>query len=207
MKTNQALLPDDLYDLIRQRRSIRRFDQRPVPSDCVNRLLEAALWAPSAHNRQPWRFVLVNSEANRLLLVDRMSEKLAADLRADGAKLDLIAADIRRSRNRLLSAPVLLVICLTMADMDSYPDPIRQSHEHTMAAQSVAMAAQNILLAAHAEGLGACWVCAPLFCQEIVQFALELPADYEPQGIIIMGFPAENRAKTRQPIETRLIVR
>src|ERR1700704_3659263 len=61
--------------------------------------------------------------------------------------------------------------------MAPYPDPRRAQAEYLMAVQSVAMAVQNLLLAAHAEGLGACWMCAPLFCGEAVRAALALPAD------------------------------
>jgi nitroreductase len=76
-----------------------------------------------------------------------------------------------------------------------------------MAIQSVAMAAQNLLLMAHVEGLGACWLCAPLFCQETVREALGLPDDYEPQGLIALGYPDETRDKTRKPLTTRVVFR
>jgi nitroreductase len=73
-----------------------------------------------------------------------------------------------------------------------------------MATQSLALAGQNLLLAAHAEGLGACWLCAPLFCPHIVRDTLGLPADWEPQAFISLGWPAESPAKTRESLETRV---
>jgi hypothetical protein len=60
-----------------------------------------------------------------------------------------------------------------------------------MAVQSTAMAVQNLLLAAHAEGLGACWMCAPLFCPEVVRSVLAFPAYWQPQGLITLGWPAD----------------
>lgn len=87
-----------------------------------------------------------------------------------------------------------------MADMDSYPDQRRQQHEWLMAAQSVAMAGQNLLLAAHALGLGGCWLCAPLFCPEVVRQTLALPADWQPQGLVTLGYPAGVPTKTRRPL-------
>ena len=60
-----------------------------------------------------------------------------------------------------------------------------------MAIQSVALAAQNLLLTAHAAGLGACWRCAPLFCPDTVRETLSLPSDWEPQALITIGYPAE----------------
>jgi nitroreductase len=78
---------------------------------------------------------------------------------------------------------------MTMADMDRYADAHRANAERQMAVQGTAMAMQNLLLAAHACGLGASIMCAPLFCPGTVQACLELPPDWEPQGLIILGWP------------------
>jgi nitroreductase len=94
-----------------------------------------------------------------------------------------------------------------MADMDSYSDEKRQHSENVMAIQSAAMAGQNLLLAAHARGLGACWMCAPLFCPALARTTLDLPPDWEPQGLITIGYPAETRQQTRQPLSSRLVYR
>jgi len=69
------------------------------------------------------------------------------------------------------------------------------------------MAGQNLLLAAHVLGLGACWLCAPLFCPDVVRDTLALPPDWQPQGLITAGYPAETREKTRAPLETRVVFR
>jgi len=198
---------DELLQLIRQRRSIRRFEPLQVDPDLVQQMLEAAHWAPSAHNRQPWRLVVITDLAMKRSLASSMADRLASDLRADGLAESLIAKDTGRSRQRLTDAPVLILVCLTMADMDSYTDDRRQELERMMAVQSVAMAAQNLLLMAHALGLGACWLCAPLFCPDVPVSTLRLPEAFEPQGIIIVGHPAETREKTREPLESRVIFR
>jgi coenzyme F420-0:L-glutamate ligase / coenzyme F420-1:gamma-L-glutamate ligase len=85
---------------------------------------------------------------------------------------------------------VLIVVCLTLADMDVYPDEPRRRAEYLMAVQGTAMAVQNLLLAAHAAGLGACWMCAPLFCADTVAAACNLPADWQPQAIVTLGHAA-----------------
>ena len=191
-----------LLDSIRSRRSIRRYRPDPIPREWVRALLEAARWAPSAHNRQPWRFAVVEDPRLKARLARAMGERLAADLRQDGVPEERIAEDVARSYERIVSAPLAIVVCLSMLEMDRYPDERRQAAERTMAIQSVAMAGQNMLLMAHALGLGACWICAPLFCPEAVQEALGLPSDWEPQGMILVGFPAGlPRGKPRRPIE------
>ena len=94
---------------------------------------------------------------------------------------------------------MIVIVFLSMSDMDSYVDVRRHEAEHMMAAQSVAMAAQNLWLLAHAEGLGACWLCAPLFVPGLVRGLLGLPADWEAQGLMTLGWPAEIRSKERRP--------
>lgn len=186
------------------RRSIRRYLPTPVPTEWIETLLTAAIWAPSAHNRQPWRFVVMTETAVKIRLATAMGEKLRADLLADNQPETFIAKEVGRSYDRLTNAPVLILLCLSMVDMDSYPDPVRQQNERLMAVQSCAMAGQNLLLAAHALGLGACWLCAPLFCPEVVQQTLALPLDWEGQSLITVGFPAEEKQKERWALNGRV---
>ncbi len=194
------MLAHGLLEHIRARRSIRRYQPTPVPRALVDALLEAARWAPSAHNRQPWRFAVIEAATTRHTLATAMGARLRADLERDGVSREAIEADVVRSYARLTNAPVLIAVCLTMCDMDVYPDERRQRAEWMMAAQSVAMAAQNMLLAAHALGLGACWVCAPLFVPELVRDVLCLPVDWQPQAQITVGYPAETKTKARRPL-------
>lgn len=193
------------WELIRGRRSIRRYEDRDVPAHLIWRVLTAAHWAPSAHNRQPWRFAVVPRGPRRERLAKELASRWVADLLRDGVPPEEAHARGARSIERLCRAPVLIVVALSMRDMDTYPDPRRQAAEHTMAVQSVAMAGQNLLLAAHHYGLGACWLCAPLFAPDVVRRVLELPQDWEPQGFVTIGYPAETRHKARAPLEERVI--
>jgi F420 biosynthesis protein FbiB-like protein len=190
---------------MRSRRSIRRYRERPVPRDVLWRLLEAARWAPSAHNRQPWRFAVITDPAQRVSLAQAMGESFRRDLEADKRPSDEANRQVARSVERITRAPAVIVLCLSMAEMDRYPDPRRQQAEWVMAVQSAALAAQNLLLMAHSEGLGACWMCAPLFCPDVVRAALALPEDWEAQALLTVGYPAEERTKDREPLETRTL--
>jgi nitroreductase len=73
--------------------------------------------------------------------------------------------------------------------MDSYPDEKRKRAEYMMAVQSSAAGGLQLLLAAHAEGLGGVWTCWPLFAQETIQETLKLPMTWEPQGMFFVGYP------------------
>jgi F420 biosynthesis protein FbiB-like protein len=196
-----------LAELIRTRRSIRRYTSTPIDRAVLEELLTAASWAPSAHNRQPWRFCAVTSGDAKQRLAAAMGERWRADLTADGADPVEITRRVAISYERIMSAAALVVACLSMADMDAYPDPARQTAEWTMATQSVALACQNLLLAAHAHGLGACWMCAPLFAPDLVRATLELPAEWTPQALITLGAPAETKTKERAPLSTRVVWR
>ncbi len=192
---------NEMLEVIRSRRSIRRYENRPVPRETIDELLEAARWAPSAHNRQPWRFAVIQAAETKHALAAAMGARLRADLEQDGTPREVIEADTARSYARMTNAPVVIVVCVTMRDMDTYPDARRNKAEYLMATQSVAMAVQNLLLAAHARGLGACWMCAPLFVPDTVREVLHLDADWEPQAMITLGYPAEAKTKTRVSLE------
>jgi coenzyme F420-0:L-glutamate ligase/coenzyme F420-1:gamma-L-glutamate ligase len=198
---------ETVIDLMMRRRSLRRYRPDPVPRLLIEQVLTAAVWAPSAHNRQPWRFMVIETQAQKEMLARAMGARLRYDLEADRAAPDSIEKDVARSYERMTSAPVLIVICLSMADMDHYPDARRAQAEYVMAVQSTAMAGANLLLAAHDLGLGACWMCAPLFCPDVVHAALELPEDWQPQGLVTLGYPAEEREKTRHPLGERVLWR
>ncbi|MGQ0600852.1 MAG: nitroreductase family protein [Anaerolineales bacterium] len=195
-----------VLELAHTRRSIRRYTEQPVSLELVEHVLEVARWAPSAHNRQPWRFVVLTEAQAKMTLAEAMAARLRADRLADGDRIEAVDADAARSQTRISAAPVVLVLCLTLAEMDRYPDERRARAEYLMAVQSVAMAAQNLLLAAHEAGLGACWMCAPLFCPDVVRAALDLPDDWEPQALITLGYPAsEGKPASRKALNDIVI--
>lgn len=188
-------------DLIRERRSIRRYRPEPLPRGLIERLIDGARHAPSAHNRQPWRFAILDKLEDKERLATTMGARLRADRAADNDAPEAIERDVATSHSRLVAAPAVVVACATLADMDTYPDARRAEAERLMAVQSTAMAVQNLLLLAHTEGLGACWMCAPLFCPDTVIAALDLPADWEPQALVTIGYPATpGRRRERRPL-------
>ncbi|MEK7412443.1 MAG: nitroreductase family protein [Planctomycetota bacterium] len=183
------------------RRSIRRYQPDPLGETQIERLLTAACWAPSAHNRQPWRFAVLRTSAAKERLAVAMGQRLAYDRRSDGDQAHVIAEDVNRSHARITGASVIIVVCTTLTEMDRYPDEVRRAAEYTMAVQSTAMAVQNLLLAAAADGLGACWMCAPLFCPDTVSSALALPSDWAPQALVTLGVPAgAGKPAVRKPL-------
>lgn len=158
--------------------------------EVLERILKAAMQAPSAHNRQPWRFAVLIGPNSKERLAQMMGEDFECDLLADGVPPDDVWKQVDRSRRRITQAPVVVLLSLDETVGDSYPDPERQSNELLMMVQGVAMAGENLLLAAHALGLGGVWMCAPLFAQDTVREALDIPDSWQPQGLILLGYPA-----------------
>lgn len=135
-----------------------------------------------------------------------MTEDFEQDLLRDGVAPEKIRAQVNRSKDRLTSAPVVLLLCLDMSEMDSYPDVKRREAERTMAMQSVAAAGLQLLLASHAEGLGGVWVCSPLFTQETIRKTLDLPERWEPQGMFYVGYP-DSLPKNKEMKEMQSLVK
>jgi len=181
----------DLHYFLRTRRSIRRFKPDSVSDSVIESILTTATFAPSAHNRQPWRFAVVTDLSVKIKLADAMAVEFKRDLEKDKLPQTEIQKRTTRSRERIITAPVVIILSVDMSDMDVYPDEKRNNAEYLMAAQSVANAGMQMLLAAHAEGLGGVWVCSPLFVQETIHNILELPKTWEPQAMLFIGYPQD----------------
>ncbi len=194
--------------LVRERRTVRAYRDEPIDLAALERAIEDACWAPSPHHAQPWRFALVSSDAARRSLAEAMGDKWGEDLAGDELSPRLIAGQIKGSRVRLSRARALIVVCSSQRDMDQYPDARRRQAERDMAVQGVGAAIQNLLLSVHLQGLGACWMCAPLFCPDVVQRALGLPDDWEPQALITVGQAVEQPpVPARRPLDESMLIR
>lgn len=159
----------DFLELARTRRSIRRYRPDSVPEELLLRVLEAARWAPSAVNGQPWHFIVLTDPDSRRRLADR-----ARWLGIVGWR-------------HVATAPVVVVIV---------GDP-RGSRWYVT---DCSLAGANLMLAAHASGLGTCWVGG--FEQAPVRDALGVPPDREIIGIITLGYPDEEpQPPPRLPLE------
>lgn len=196
----------DLEALIRGRRSVRRFRPDPIPRATVEQILEAGRWAPSPHGTQPWRFAVLTKPAVKARLADAMGDAWLHNLAMDGQPEHIIAKRLAGSRRRLMEAPVLILLCLYLEDLDRYPDPERQAAETTMAIQSLGCAAQNMLLMAYRLGLDGGWMCAPLFCPDVARAALDLPETLTPHALLTIGHAAADpKRRERRPLSALVV--
>lgn len=186
---------------------MRKYQDRAVTREQLEQILEAARWAPSPHGRQPWRFVVLTRDDLKQLLADHMAATWRSNLEMDGQTEEIVSIRLEKSRQRIQQAPALIIPCLYLADMDHYPDPQRQADETIMSIQSLGAAVQNMLLMAYDLGLDGGWMCAPLFCPEVVCETLELDKALVPHALITVGYAAADpKRRERLPLHD-LIVR
>lgn len=191
----------NFMEIIRGRRSVRAFRPEPLSRAQLELLLEAAGWAPSPHGRQPWRFVVLTTPEPKARLAAAMGAAWRHQLALDGQDEASITRRFARSHERITSAPVVIVPCLYLEELDRYPDAERQAAETTMAIQSLGCAIQNMLLSAYAQGFAGGWMCAPLFCQAAVRSALSLDATLQPHALIPLGYAARDpQRRPRKPL-------
>jgi nitroreductase len=163
----------DVFEAIRGRRSIRAFESREVPEELVERLIEAARWAPSAGNIQPWEFIIVRKQ--------EIKRKLA---------------EAALWQSFIEEAPVVIVVC---ADEVRSTQGYGMRGKTLYCIQDTAAAIQNIHLAAYSMGLGTCWVGA--FREDEARKVLKTPAGIRPVAIIPVGYPAETPSpRSRRPL-------
>ena len=197
---------DTLDAVLAGRRSIRTYENRPVPPDLLERVLAAAAQAPSPHHSFPWRLAVLTGAAAKQRLADAMGERWRTDLLGDGLGEAEIEVEVAKSHRRLTASPVVLVGSVYPEQLDEYPDPERQAAETIMAAHSLGAALQNVMLAAHANGLASCWMCAPVFCSDVVRAALELPEYLIPHAIVTIGHPARPPRLRERPSLDQVVV-
>ena len=184
---------------------MRKLRPNPVPHDLITQVLDAARWAPSPHGRMPWRFAVLTQPAPKQRLANAMAGTWQ-QLELDQQPADVIATRLQKSQERMLTAPVLIIPCLFLGDLDVYPDADRQAAEHTMATQSLGAAIQNMLLKAYELGLDAGWMCAPLFCPDVVVAALDLEPALIPHALIPLGYAAADpKRRERLPLDALVV--
>jgi len=146
----------DAVELIKTRRSIRKFKPVKVSREVVSVILDLARWAPSAHNAQPWRIIVIDDDAVKERLATAMGRAWLSGMFKDGVPRSKAEEIVKvESWQRITESPVVLIACLSMEDMHKYSDRRRQKAEYLMGVKSVAAYIQNLLLLAHYYGLGA----------------------------------------------------
>ena len=163
----------EVFETIKTRRSVRAFLSDDIPDKVIASLLEAAIWAPTAGNAQPWYVYVLRDEY--------LKKKLA---------------EAALSQTFIAQAPVVIIAC---ADLERAQASYGKRGVDLYCLQDTAAAIQNMLLVAHALGLGTCWVGA--FDERAASDLLDLPRHHRPIAVVSVGRPgAPTRNPGRRPI-------
>lgn len=165
-KMNEAIAGNEAYRNILERTSVRRFASEPVSAELQQALIRAGMSAPSGVNRQPWEFILID-DADVLRAL------------ADALPYAKMAAD----------APMAIVVC-------GNESRFLEGDDATLWVQDLSAASENILLAAHALGLGGVWTCLYPHADRMASAAriLRLPEGIIPFNLIPVGRPRAHHA-------------
>lgn len=185
----------EFYEVVFKRRSIRKFREEKVSEEVLNRILEAARWAPSAGNTQPWHFIIITKPKIKQKIAEictKYSRKhwkefpteIACYLAARGGSWD---------KSAMAKIPVLIAVC--------YENPKGMRHELILG--SVWAAIENMLLAATAEGLGSCiYTYYNVEEENEIKRILHVPKEYGIAAIIQLGYAAiQPSPSTRKPLK------
>jgi coenzyme F420-0:L-glutamate ligase/coenzyme F420-1:gamma-L-glutamate ligase len=176
--------------ILKNRRSYKLpFDAKKVNKKLIEDCIEVARWAPSAHNGQFWRYIIIEKGKMREKLINRMNLKLREDLEKDGKSDQFIKKKVEKTRLKFIEAPFLVLLCLDSKDLEYYQDPERSHNEYIMGIQSISCSAIYFLLALDSKKFASCWYCAPLFAKEIIKSDLNLPTSYIPMAFFTVGYP------------------
>ena len=176
---------DCLLEVIRRRRTARGYLSVPIPRDAVRTILEAARWAPSAANRQPWEFIVVDDGAMK----QQLKTLFVADGAAHGAKYKAVTA----KQAELLEAPVLIAVCGDPATKERFINAadIPEANREELFLMSMGAAIQNMLLAAASLGIASTWL-VRLSRVEGVRALLHVPPSLRLVSFVVLGHGTES---------------
>jgi len=187
----------DVWETMRTARAIRRFTDRPVDSELLIRCLEAATWAPSGGNQQPWHFVVITAEPGRQAMAVGAGRALAAIQRVYGIDRPAADDDSPKARNaRALfavhdgAADVPAAVLFCVKDQPLTPE--------LLLGASVFPAMQNFLLAARASGLGCCVTGWHVDAADELRTALEIPPEWHLASLVVVGWPDGHHGPVRR---------
>ena len=203
----------DMMAFLATRRSRRSFTPRALPRDLLERLLETAITAPSSSNRQPWRFAVVTAAARRAAIVDavRRRTEVLKDIIRRGHHGDDFG-----NYGDFFFEPLETAAAIVIPQHRDYPDLMAQlvasgggdaSAYTTPAAMpaevcSTSAAVMALLLQAHAEGLGACWMAGPTVARADIEGLLDIRPPWHMLGAIALGWPeGDPPAPGRKPLD------
>jgi coenzyme F420-0:L-glutamate ligase / coenzyme F420-1:gamma-L-glutamate ligase len=188
-----------LEEAVAARRSVRAFEDRPVPRDAIDRAIRLAVQAPAPHHSAPWRFLLLEGAEDKTSFSSAMGAAWRRDLEADGMSRTRVARILDRSHELLTRTPLLTVCCADVSRSHRYSDERRRLAEWSLFAHAVGAGLQTYMLALADDGIASCWISAPVFCRQVVRDHFGLDENIEPQALVLVGYASPEYSPRERP--------
>ena len=204
----------DLENLIKTRRSIRKWKKDSVPEDLVLKAIEMATWAPNGGNHQNWKFIVVTDQNRIIEMADAVQSRI--ETIASWPEANPFGEEVERwKRNGSFFRNAPVCIAVLMADYESLADQILQlrikkdpsvrtiieaRRSGNSGLQSVAAAIGYLLLVLHAQGLGGIWMTGPLLAKAEIEKLLHVPKELNLVALVPVGHSDESPSKARKPV-------
>ncbi len=172
----------EYFDLVKTRRSIRRYKSQPVSKEDILKIIDAANWAPSAMNLQPWEFIVVSGEPLEPLArsYKKVVEEFTSALTEDSEIMS--NNEFVKFASHFGGAHAIIVVLTEASDVPN------EQKAHLESASAVM---ENLILAAADLGLGTCWMTGPLRDEPSLRRILDIPPDKELVAVTPLGYPNE----------------
>ena len=209
---------EELSKLIKTRRSIRAFQDKPVPESLLLQAIEIATWAPNGSNAQDWRFFIVLNRS----VINAVADTVQANMKTMMSWPEMANAVFPSPRpgtppislgDTLRSAAALIVVASLRSTNPMYEAMVRREKTDPQAkqmleglrtvasrVQSTSAAVAYLMLVLHQMGLGSVWMTGPLQSKAQIEKVLKIPADMDVVTLVPVGYPAETPTKDRKPI-------
>lgn len=193
----------DILKLIKTRRSIRKYKDKPIPKEKIDKILEAGIWGPSLTKFlgiQPWKFVVISDKD----LIKEIYEIILKKSKKAGIGVNIL---LQSSVNTISTASVLIAVYNTKGlkkIRDRYKEIYTRFSKLIVKSELSATSAaiQNMILVAQDLGIGSCWLIIPLFCEKDINKCID--TNDELVALLTLGYPAEKgkRSKRKSRKET-----
>ena len=186
---------DELFSLLKDRRTVRLYQKKQIPKVLIEKIIDAGIWASSLHGFQPWKFFVIRKEE----AIKTIAEEAFNRSKKLYAGYNFI---LRSTAETIANAPTVIVIYnkgLVQKKMNKMGGTYRKCAKISEV-QAISGAVQNMILMAHALGLGSCWLVFPIFCEKAINKLLGF--DGQMVAMLTLGYPAETGVRSaRKPID------